>query len=38
MFPNPDFRDAAETRWDPVRYYTDAAYYGSRDLVRPYRW
>ena len=37
LFPNPDFRDAAETRWDPVRYYTDAAYYGSRDLVRPYR-
>jgi hypothetical protein len=25
LFPNPDFRDAAETRWDPVRYYTDAA-------------
>src|ERR1039458_10212259 len=37
LFPNPDFRDAAETQWDPVRYYTDAAYYGSRDLVRPYR-
>jgi hypothetical protein len=37
LFPNPDFRDAAVTRWDPVRYYTDPAYYGSKDLVRPYR-
>jgi hypothetical protein len=37
LFPNPDFRGEAVTRWDPVRYYTDASYYGSKDLVRPYR-
>ena len=37
LFPNPDFRDGAVTRWDPVRYYTDPSYYGSKDLVRPYR-
>ena len=37
LFPNPDFRDAAVTRWDPVRYYADPSYYGSKDLVRPYR-
>jgi hypothetical protein len=37
LFPNPDFRDAAAARWDPVRYYIDPSYYGSRDLVRPYR-
>jgi hypothetical protein len=37
LFPNPDFRGTAVTRWDPVRYYTDPSYYGSQDLVRPYR-
>src|SRR4029077_1872238 len=37
LFPNPDFRGPAVTRWDPVRYYLDPSYYGSRDLVRPYR-
>jgi hypothetical protein len=37
LFPNPDFHDEAVTRWDPVRYYTDPAYYQSKDLVRPYR-
>ncbi len=37
LFPNPAFDDAAAKRWDPVRYYTDPAYYNSKDLVRPYR-
>ena len=37
LFPNPDFHDEAVLRWDPVRYYTDPAYYQSKDLVRPYR-
>lgn len=37
LFPNPDFDEAAQKKWDPVRYYTDPAYYSSRDLIRPYR-
>ena len=37
LFPNPAFDEAAAQRWDPVRYYTDPAYYNSKDLVRPYR-
>jgi hypothetical protein len=37
LFPNPAFDEAAARRWDPVRYYTDPAYYNSKDLVRPYR-
>jgi hypothetical protein len=37
LFPNPDFDEAAAKKWDPVRYYTDEAYYLSKDLVRPYR-
>jgi mono/diheme cytochrome c family protein len=37
LFPNPDFRGPAVVRWDPVRYYTDPSYFGSRELVRPYR-
>lgn len=37
MFPNPDFDEAAQKRWDPVRYYTDPSYYNSKDLIRPYR-
>ncbi len=37
MFPNPDFDEKAEKKWDPVRYYTDASYYQSRDLIKPYR-
>ena len=37
LFPNPDFDEAAAKKWDPVRYYTDAKYYDSKDLVRPYR-
>ena len=37
LFPNPDFDDAAQKKWDPVRYYTDPSYYLSKDLVKPYR-
>jgi hypothetical protein len=37
LFPNPDFDAKAAERWDPVRYYTDPAYYNNKDLVRPYR-
>ena len=37
LFPNPDFDEAAEKKWDPVKYYTDRSYYESKDLIRPYR-
>jgi hypothetical protein len=37
LFPNPDFDEAAERRWDPVRYYEDPSYYNDKNLVRPYR-
>jgi hypothetical protein len=37
LFPNPDFDEAAQKRWDPVRYYTDPSYYEDKDLVKPYR-
>lgn len=37
LFPNPNFDEAAEKRWDPERYYTDPSYYNDKDLVRPYR-
>jgi hypothetical protein len=37
LFPNPDFDEAAQKKWDATRYYTDPTYYNSKDLVRPYR-
>jgi hypothetical protein len=37
LFPNPDFDEAAQKKWDPVRYYNDPDYYNSKDLVKPYR-
>jgi hypothetical protein len=37
LFPNPDFDEAAEKRWDPEKYYNDPAYYNDPKLVRPYR-
>ncbi|MBI4523076.1 MAG: hypothetical protein HY695_04590 [Deltaproteobacteria bacterium] len=37
LFPNPDFDEAAQKRWDPVRFYTDPKYYEDKNLVRPYR-
>ncbi|MGO9967885.1 MAG: hypothetical protein ACLPY2_11490 [Bryobacteraceae bacterium] len=37
LFPNPDFDEAAQRKWDPVRYYADRSYYESKDVIRPYR-
>ncbi len=37
LFPNPDFDEAAQKRWDPERYYTDPSYYYDKGLVKPYR-
>ena len=37
LFPNPDFDEAAQKAWNPIRYYTDPSYYNSKNLVRPYR-
>lgn len=37
LFPNPDFNDEAKKKWDAQRYYNDADYAVSKDLVRPYR-
>jgi hypothetical protein len=37
LFPNPDFDEAAQKKWDPVKYYSDPSYYESKDLIRPYR-
>lgn len=37
LFPNPDFDEKAEERWDAKRYYEDPTYYNDRNLVRPYR-
>ena len=37
LFPNPNFDEEAQAAWDPVRYYTDPAYYNSDKLVKPYR-
>ncbi|NOT10764.1 MAG: hypothetical protein HOP23_02855 [Methylococcaceae bacterium] len=37
LFPNPDFDEKAQKRWDPVRYYSDEKYYNDKKLVRPYR-
>jgi hypothetical protein len=37
LFPNPAFDEAAAKKWDPERFYKDAAYYKDKTLVRPYR-
>ncbi len=37
LFPNPAFDEKAAAKWDAERYYTDAAYYNSKDLIKPYR-
>lgn len=37
LFPNPDFDEAAQKRWDAKRFYTDASYYNDPNLIRPYR-
>jgi hypothetical protein len=37
LFPNPEFDQAAEKKWDPYRYYNDPTYYEDKNLIRPYR-
>lgn len=37
LLPNPEFDEAAEKAWDPVRFYEDPDYYNSKNLIRPYR-
>lgn len=37
LFPNPDFDEKAQKKWDPVRFYTDEKYYNDKNLIRPYR-
>ena len=37
LFPNPDFDEAAQKKWDPKRFYTDPSYYNDKKLIRPYR-
>ena len=37
LFPNPAFDHSARERWDPERYFADAAYYRDPGLVRPFR-
>jgi hypothetical protein len=37
LFPNPDFDEAAQKKWDVEKYYTDPTYYNSKELIRPYR-
>jgi hypothetical protein len=37
LFTNPDFDQKAADRWDPVRFYTDPAYYNDPNTIRPYR-
>jgi hypothetical protein len=37
LFPNPDFDEAAEKRWDAEKFYNDPAYFNDAKLVRPYR-
>jgi hypothetical protein len=37
LFPNPDFDERAAKAWDAQKYYTDASYYESKDLIKPYR-
>ena len=37
LFPNPAFDAQAARDWNPERYYTDASYYNSNKLIKPYR-
>ncbi|MGE5220172.1 MAG: hypothetical protein ACM3SP_24485 [Chloroflexota bacterium] len=37
LFPNPDFDEAAQKKWDAERFYTDPKYYNDKNLIRPYR-
>ncbi|HUC99026.1 MAG TPA: hypothetical protein VMR88_11115, partial [Candidatus Polarisedimenticolaceae bacterium] len=37
LFPNPDFDDAAQKKWDAEKFYNDPSYYNDKNLIRPYR-
>jgi hypothetical protein len=37
LFPNPDFDEAAQKKWDAEKFYTDRQYYEDKNLIRPYR-
>ena len=37
LFPNPEFDEEAQKKWDPERYYTDPSYYNDKNLKKPYR-
>jgi hypothetical protein len=43
LFPNPAFDEKAAAKWREAntattqRYYSDASYYQSKDLIKPYR-
>jgi hypothetical protein len=37
LFPNPDFDEAAQKKWDAEKFYTDKQYYEDKNLIRPYR-
>jgi hypothetical protein len=37
LFPNPDFDEAAKSKWNAESYYTKPDYYLRKDLVKPYR-
>jgi hypothetical protein len=37
LFPNPEFDAAAARAWDPEKYYSEAAYFDSGTVVKPYR-
>ena len=37
LFPNPDFDEAAQKKWDAEKFYTDPKYYNDKNLIRPYR-
>jgi hypothetical protein len=37
LFPNPDFNQAAKSKWDAERYYSDENYYKDPSLIKPYR-
>jgi hypothetical protein len=37
LFPNPDFDEAAQQKWDAEKFYSDPNYYNDRNLIRPYR-
>jgi hypothetical protein len=37
LFPNPEFDEAAQKKWDAEKFYTDPDYYNDKNLIRPYR-